>query len=79
MNKYRIIEKKGEYKLCEKEEDHIDCEKGLLYVPRYIVQKLVTEGSECYYEYTDKKEFTNLTEARRYKRDLELEDGIVIE
>lgn len=51
---------------------------GKYYIPRYIVQQL-TLSQYCVPTFVDLKEFRHLEDAREYKRDLELEDGIVIE
>jgi len=89
MTKYRIIEKKGEYKpahLWSGEYLKIHGapkEDQLIYFPRYIVQEIIYKGMYFWVlmleELKDLKEFTNLEEARKFKRDLELEEGIVIE
>lgn len=61
-----------------------------IYIPRYIVQEYhhpvsITEQGN-YYEHTnlvigvkDVKEFNNLEEAKKFKRELALEEGIVVE
>lgn len=86
MNRYRIIEKKrinnntclghnGKYFT----QDHgCGCYR---YIPRYIVQEAIYNKIDGLSHYTckDLKEFTNLEKSRKYKRDLELEEGIVIE
>jgi len=92
MNEYRIIEKKGEYKTVSKRVPIIPFSLPLggmpiidiieevvettTYIPKYIVQKGIVPV--CH-GWDDLKEFTDLDEARKFKRDLELEDGIVIE
>ncbi len=88
MSKYRIIEKNGEYARLVNTQDPNNFIE--LYTPRYIVQQIgktqthklssgwkavVIESTES----KDLKEFNDLIEARKYKRDLELDDGIVIE
>lgn len=58
-----------------------------VYIPRYIVQEHNNyhgfpegiKGILYQSDYKDLKEFNNLEEAKKYKRDLELEEGIVIE
>lgn len=119
MNKYRILEKKGEtrvgnlinfshHKSSGVDSDHVHsgscgdyagcvCDElknsaqthYKVYVPRYIVQgETIVPGNgdllDCFdcvdkMIFADLKEFNNLEEAKKYKRDLELEDGIVIE
>lgn len=104
MNKYRIIEKKGEYKnvMYPPSSDgcvgHYCCSCGETvneYIPRFIVQESENTaellggqmvGSHimpvtCVFNsvFKDLKEFNNLEEAKAYKRDLDLEAGIIIE
>ena len=97
MTKYRIVEKKGEYKsakevygeraITKECVDHAfthmcaGCTKKDIYVPRYFVQSHIPNlnGLITVESWRDEKEFTDLTEARDYKRELELEEGIVIE
>lgn len=104
MKKYRIIEKKGEYKEFSFVEeyscyDHFgvmvayncNCKNKLVtkkeYTPKYTVQEICKTceipGCLVYhkymYMYKDLKDFNDLDEARKYKRDLELDDGIIIE
>jgi len=46
---------------------------------KYIVQVFIVEENEIIlYAYRDIKEFRNLRDARKFKRDLELKEGIVI-
>lgn len=88
MSKYRILEKKSIKKeLVTKyytnysihgEEYEVPYTE-LVDVRRFIVQELIDSTNVFYDEYKDLKEFTNLDAARKYKRDLELEDGIVRE
>lgn len=112
MSKYRILEKKGEYKLSTASQSPFavsllpsgDRPLGPMsypmteYIPRYIVQSLTDYPPEVDFnsilkdpnclsliegyepkQIKDLKEFNNLDEARKYKRDLELEEGIVVE
>lgn len=98
MSKYRILEKKGEYR-------NVCCGHGTglgvlfcdsliptcnnrdkRHISRYIVQEWessVPQGGYVHIpdhdSYKDLKEFTSLEEAREYKRDLELDEGIVRE
>jgi len=69
---------------------HYCCSCGEIeevYIARYIVQqKLPTHYSgnglvpiDNQYMYKDLKEFNNLNEAKKFKRDLDLETGIIIE
>ena len=83
MSKYRIIEKRGtytkQYRLgyyCSDEIITTDT-----YISRFIVQEyiLMNEEKTLANFYRDLKEFNNIKEAREYKRDLELDLGIVIE
>lgn len=57
--------------------------EGQAYIPRFIVQEkeiiFEDDGSTPDWEWQDLKEFTSLEEAREYKRDLELDEGIVRE
>lgn len=65
----------------EKNIDHCYCIRKYL-VPRFIVQTLRDRLNELGLLedfYSDIKSFTSLDEAREFKRELELEDGIVIE
>ncbi len=62
---------------------------GQIYVPRFIVQKLtiipgngnMLDTRNCCDKmiYEDLKEFTSLADARSYKYDLDLEEGIIRE
>jgi hypothetical protein len=84
MSRYRIFEKKGTYEKCQSTiRGCPSCdENGNKYIPRYIVQENFT-GEYRKYGYSeawqDRKEFTDLDEARKFKNDLELEDGRVVE
>lgn len=88
MSKYRILEKKGhtdkkiKYDVIisphrvEKVGKEVE-----VYIPRFIVQKrfINYEIEAIAIIYKDLKEFTSLEEAREFKRDLDLEEGIVRE
>lgn len=57
-----------------------------VYVPKYIVQEICYETVDSTFPdkrlgqfFIDLKEFNNLDEARQYKRELDLEDGIIVE
>lgn len=87
MTKYRILEKKGitrkgqcEPPCCgENSLWHMFSECTDTYIPRFIVQEEPKAPYSSKLIYTDIKEFTSLEEARAYKRDLELDEGIVRE
>lgn len=82
--KYRILEVEGEYRI-HKYYNELELESTITkYIPKYIVQErlpphpLDTHGQVIKHE--NLKEFTNIEEARKYKRELELKNGgIVIE
>lgn len=87
---YRIIEKEGRYEKLPEElflESNISKKLKDIYIPLYIVQKLASEvfcdfcdrETQLKYMYKDLKEFNDLELARKYKRSLELKDGVVIE
>jgi len=63
--------------VCKDKYQNINVET---YIPRFIVQErdYIPLDFQLYI-YKDIKEFTSLEEARKFKRDLELEDGVVIE
>lgn len=93
MNKYRLIEKKGTTKEIECEIAYTDpCHEKLyesicivnghkrinkttcsVYIPLYIIQEYTLKDM-----WVNLKEFTDIYDARKYKRNLELEQGVVI-
>lgn len=89
--KYRILEKEGTTLIkCPGHVQHygsttLSCENSLCtllqttYIHRYIVQSTIIKGVHPHLSVTDIKEFSDLEEARKFKRSLELKDGIVIE
>jgi hypothetical protein len=78
MNKYRILEKEGKY--VAKNEFCSNCSiTKSEYVPRFIVQEFCEYIEARIIKTLDIKEFTSLDEARKFKRSLELKEGIVIE
>jgi hypothetical protein len=90
MSKYRILEKKGtREKIPEgvlRPAGKVAFPDGTYYIPRFIVQEESTSTNffpsgkvSRIAGYKDLKEFTSLEEARAYKRELELEEGIVRE
>lgn len=87
MNKYRIVEFEG--KVVHKPRNdgryHLEDMPGV-YIPRFVVQEISYTGGFggviwqlSTEEIKDLKEFTNIDEARAYKRSLELKEGIVRE
>lgn len=90
MKQYRILEKKGTIKNpCKHTASECNglsrcCKEE--YIPRFIIQETGGKPERepalwlgFAYQWFDIKEFTSIEEAREYKRNLELEEGIVIE
>lgn len=90
--KYRILEIEGITNwICEHENKKLCDDKCIKiemtgkYIPKYIVQENhvafdPAKDSSVHWEWANIKEFNNLEEARKYKRELELKNGgIVIE
>jgi hypothetical protein len=83
MSKYRILEKLGTTVVLDHKCTYETCGEfpGCdTYLPLYIVQEDKANKEEVLWaDWKDVKEFTNLDEAKSYKRNLELIEGIVIE